>query len=227
MTKRYNAPYIIGNEALIGTNDADWDNLVREWEQRTGRASAVTTVTDNGPTEKQAAFIRKLLAERAEPKPGALQAAETQFASATKRSASDLISALLTWPQKAVQAVERTQVASTGLDLTNLPEGRYAVPGGDTRLKLRIDHGKPGTKWDGWTFVKDAAVYGEGRRYGSQRPGGRYQGDVQAALKIILADPREAMAEYGRITGTCGRCGLKLEDEDSVRIGIGPVCRNK
>jgi hypothetical protein len=113
---------------------------------------------------------------------------------------------------------------ANGLDLSNVPAGTYAVPGGDTRLKVKVDHGKAGTKWEGWTFVKDAAAYGQGQRYGSQRPGQTYRGKIEDALRVIASDPIAAFAEYGRLTGTCGVCGRPLEDEQSVARGIGPIC---
>lgn len=112
------------------------------------------------------------------------------------------------------------------VDLSNVPTGLYAVPGGDTRLKVRIDNVTSG-KWTGWVFVKDGAEYGQGRKYGSQKPGQQYRGDIVDALQAIAADPAEAMAAYGRLTGTCGRCSRPLEDEVSVARGIGPVCATK
>ena len=119
----------------------------------------------------------------------------------------------------------------SALDLSTLPSGRYAVPGGDTRLKIRVDNLKRdksrNPRWDGFIFVKDAAEYGRGTRYGSQRPGQLYVGDVQDELRAILADPTAALAAYGQLTGHCGVCGRKLEDETSVALGIGPVCRSK
>jgi hypothetical protein len=115
----------------------------------------------------------------------------------------------------------------TGLDLSELPSGYYAVPGGDTRLKVRVAHGRLGTRWEGWTFVSDGAEYGQRKRYGSQAPGSTYKGDIEAELRQIVADPREAQAAYGRLTGTCGACGRPLEDETSVAAGIGPVCAEK
>jgi len=113
------------------------------------------------------------------------------------------------------------------LDLSELPKGTYAVPGGETRLKVTIS--KPGarSKWEGWTFVSDGAEYGSQKRYGKQAPGSIYVGEIQDELAKILADPQEAAAEYGRITGTCGLCNRPLEDEDSVARGIGPVCLKK
>lgn len=113
-----------------------------------------------------------------------------------------------------------------GLDLSALPAGRYAVPGGDTRLKVRIDKPDEG-RWAGWIFVKDAAEYGYGKRYGKAAPGQPYRGEIQAELAAILADPAGAAAAYGHLTSRCGICNRPLEDPDSVARGIGPVCATK
>lgn len=130
--------------------------------------------------------------------------------------------------RRAQQAEEeKAPVTLDVIDLSTLPSGYYAVPGGDTRLKVRIAHGKPGTKWEGWTFVSDGAEYGQRTNYGSQRPGQAYQGKIRDALKAIVAEPFEAQAAYGKLTGTCGACGRHLEDETSIALGIGPICRNK
>ena len=108
------------------------------------------------------------------------------------------------------------------------------MPGMDTRLKVQIDNlndglrpprsRSKGSRWDGHIFVKDAAVYGNGNRYGKQAPGQFYVGDIEDELRAIAADPAAAAAKYGHLTETCGRCGAPLEDEDSVERGIGPVC---
>ena len=126
----------------------------------------------------------------------------------------------------AAKAKKAEKPEST-IDLAAIPSGYYAVPGGDTRLKVRIAHGKPGTKWEGWTFVSDGAEYGQRKNYGSQRPGGTYRGDIEDALKAILVNPAEAQRAYGRLTGSCGACGRLLEDEASIAAGIGPVCAQK
>ena len=113
------------------------------------------------------------------------------------------------------------------LDLSELPAGRYAVPEGDTRLKVLIN--KPGSrsKWEGWTFVSDAAEYGNRTNYGKQAPGSIYVGEIQTELAKILADPFEASKAYGKLVGSCGVCGRVLEDADSIAKGIGPVCEQK
>lgn len=116
---------------------------------------------------------------------------------------------------------------ATGLDLSDLRSGYYSVPNGETRLKVRVARPTKASKWHGWIFVSDGGEYGVRKNYGKQAPSGLYQGDIGDALKAILADPYEAQLAYGRLTGTCGSCGRKLEDETSVALGIGPVCRAK
>ena len=120
----------------------------------------------------------------------------------------------------------------SGLDLTGVPSGKYAVPGGDTGLKVKVDNIDKEGKWEGWVFVKDENPYGSQQRYGSQKPGGLYNGSIAAELAVIAADPVAASKEFGRITSTCGFCGADLRDNKkkgrdgltSVERGIGPDC---
>lgn len=177
-------------------------------------------------SEKQVAFIESLLQERdfdgvtlEEIQGTKVVRSKKTGKIADKRDASKLIEIL-----KVAPKAENRARAPQGLDLSDLPSGLYGVPNGDTRLKVRVEHGKPGTKWEGWTFVKDGAEYGQQKRYGLQRPGQAYQGDIVPALEAIKADPQEAMKEYARLTGKCGVCNRPLEDEESVARGIGPIC---
>lgn len=112
------------------------------------------------------------------------------------------------------------------LDISTL-KGYYAVPDGDTRLKLCVRKPGKNSRWHGWTFVDDGAAYGSRQTYGKQAPDGVYKGRVQEQLAAILADPFAAQVAYGKLTGTCGACGRILEDEDSVAAGIGPICAAK
>ncbi len=115
----------------------------------------------------------------------------------------------------------------TDLDISPLLKGWYAVPDGDTRLKLFVRRPGKNSKWHGHIYVDDGGYYGNRKTYGKQAPGSTYQGDVVDALKAILKDPKAAQAAYGHLTGTCGRCGRPLEDEASVARGLGPVCATK
>lgn len=135
------------------------------------------------------------------------------------------------------QRVAREQTAATtsaaaapagnGLDLQPVPAGHYAVPNGDTRLKVLIKKPEAPGKWAGWVFVSDGAEYGQRQNYGKQAPGKTYTGKIEAELRIIAADPRAAAIAYGKLTGTCSICGRKLENEESVAAGIGPTCAEK
>lgn len=112
------------------------------------------------------------------------------------------------------------------LDLSKIPSGMYAVPDGNTRLKVCIAKPHQG-KWAGWIFVSDGATYGQNQRYGAQKPDGRYQGQIRSQLALIAHDPAAASAAYGKLTGRCGICGRPLENEESVARGIGPVCAGR
>ena len=124
------------------------------------------------------------------------------------------------------QAATAAKPQAPGLDLSSLPEGYYAVPGGETRLKVRIKKPASG-KWAGFTFVSDGAAYGEATRYGMQAPGKMYRGQIEAQLAAIIANPEAASAAYGMLTGQCGVCNRPLEDAVSVARGIGPICAAK
>jgi len=113
------------------------------------------------------------------------------------------------------------------IDLSSLPKGYYAVPNGDTRLKIAVRRPGKNSNWQGWTFVDAGAAYGNRQTYGKQAPDGLYAGKIQDQLKEVLADPKAAMVAYGKLTGTCGKCGRILEDETSVAAGIGPICASK
>lgn len=47
------------------------------------------------------------------------------------------------------------------------------------------------------------------------------------ALKLAASDPLSAAIHYAQLSGNCSCCGRKLTDDDSIRMGIGPVCAKK
>lgn len=108
-----------------------------------------------------------------------------------------------------------------------LPEGYYALD--DKRYF--VSHGSSHGKWKGWTFVATGSDYRSRRTFLMVNPNGECGERATARGKEVyarlLADPVQAMIDYGHITGTCAVCGRKLEDETSVAIGIGPICLRK
>ena len=49
----------------------------------------------------------------------------------------------------------------------------------------------------------------------------------KAEVARIGADPLAAAVMHGKQTGACSCCGRTLENEESVALGIGPICRAK
>lgn len=155
------------------------------------------------------------------------RASVVKYGSLTPKWLASAESAREKWLAKqASREAERAASAAERLDLTDVPAGRYAVPGGETRLKIRINKPSKG-KWVGWVFVDDGAEYGNRQSYGRQAPDGVYVGKLVEQLKAIAADPKAAMAAYGHLVGHCGVCNRLLEDEESVARGIGPICAQK
>ena len=73
--------------------------------------------------------------------------------------------------------------------------------------------------------------YGEQPKYlGKVTPNrldSRLADDVKAVLLEAAADPLTAAVKYGRETGSCSCCGRDLTNAESIRLGIGPICREK
>jgi hypothetical protein len=207
------------------------DDVEEEERQRsTGTGTGPSYRTGRIASDKQTGYILSLLEQR--------QVPDNMTADLRKRieakillskDASNAIDTLLDLPRKQQPVEEVTDTGS--LDLSTLPSGRYAVPGGDTRLKIRVDNlvldSSSNPKWNDWIFVKDAAEHGAGKRYGMQRPGQKYQGDVEDALRSIMDDPKAAAVAYGQLVGKCAICNRTLEDADSIAAGIGPICAKR
>jgi hypothetical protein len=57
--------------------------------------------------------------------------------------------------------------------------------------------------------------------------GTSYTGKPATALQLIAADPKGEAIKYGQRTGKCSCCGRLLTNEESISLGIGPICRDK
>lgn len=99
---------------------------------------------------------------------------------------------------------------------TDIPAGHYAVTGEDgTTDFYRVD--KPTeSKWAGHTFIKLQLSETYERL--------SLSGTRSVLKKIEDAGPREAAIRYGKELGRCGVCNRTLTNNDSIALGIGPVC---
>lgn len=51
--------------------------------------------------------------------------------------------------------------------------------------------------------------------------------DDHQTIAEVARNPLEAAVKHGRMTGRCACCNRPLRDPDSVKLGIGPICRTK
>jgi hypothetical protein len=104
-----------------------------------------------------------------------------------------------------------------------IPAGRYAIVTPDELGQVdeirfyEVDRPERG-KWAGAVFVSQHSGPDSWPVRGSAKA---------SVLQSISLDPAGACALYGREIGSCGVCGLRLTNEESRRLGIGPVCREK
>ena len=85
-----------------------------------------------------------------------------------------------------------------------------------------------------WVLSQTEKVMGE---YGLQpkylgkvtpnRLDSRIPDDIKEVLLEAAGDPLTAAVRYGKETGSCSCCGRDLTNAESIRLGIGPICREK
>lgn len=135
-------------------------------------------------------------------------------------------------------------VPQSGLDLTLIPEGRYAVPDLDPSSKDYLflmvrkvprDHTRSRKYRYGWKSygIEQVAAgtlevrlwHGDAKELvGEQRPGETYRGDFTDEFKLIMKDPTASSKLFGLLINCCGKCGKTLTDPESRKRGIGPEC---
>jgi hypothetical protein len=97
-------------------------------------------------------------------------------------------------------------------------------------VSVAISSPKPGSKWDGMLFVRDAKD--DERKLGYFK-GGKFfrQGaatDAEAAaILTVAASPFDAVKAYAKAWSECGICGKTLFNAESIERGIGPICAAK
>ena len=80
----------------------------------------------------------------------------------------------------------------------------------------------------GCLYVKDAGNYaGKITSEGKFLAVRESRAEVGTELQVLAADPLAALIAHGHKTGQCSCCGRTLTEATSVKLGIGPICRDK
>ncbi len=144
------------------------------------------------------------------------------------------------WAVKnAAESAERNaRTADAELDLTGLLNAFKAAYDSGLKApkltvgKFRISRAKDHSKNPGYLYVNLNAEYYEDRTYyGKISPAGEFFAgrDCTDAIfenvKKLSGDVLAAAQAHGALTGNCSCCNRALTNEESVRLGIGPICR--
>lgn len=118
--------------------------------------------------------------------------------------------------EKAQATPTRTDTAKPGESL-NVPDGRYAVEREGKVMFYKVENGKAGSRWEGYTFVK---VQASDDLFPVRDKDARKE-----ILSAIASDPKEAAIRYGKELGKCWRCSKTLTNGESREAGMGKDCR--
>jgi hypothetical protein len=116
---------------------------------------------------------------------------------------------------------------------------RVRLAFGDTPLVLTVAGDK--SRFPGSVSMTDGGRYPAARFFGRINPQGDFvpspvarnlpQEDKRALWQVLSrlkgGEAEVVFAEYGKRFGCCAMCGRELTNEESVALGIGPVCREK
>lgn len=154
-------------------------------------------------TEKQAAFITRLRAERALP--------QTDTSGLSKAAASRLIDSLLATPRQAP--------AAPAAEPKDAAPGYYVTA--DDTLYVVVEN-----KAHTHTYAKRLVI-----TQGPARSTARWEYEAGAGRALAASDHEplsvEKAASLGHLHGFCVICCRPLTDPESVTRGIGPVCASR
>lgn len=152
---------------------------------------------------------------------------EGQLAAIRKCIAKDEVRA----QEKAARKPD-AQVAGAGLERM-LQAFAAASKSGLRNPKFRVGNyafspAKPGSANAGCIYAKRDGIYvgriaPAGGFFASRDAGPEDRGQIEQ----ICVDPLAAAILHGQQTGRCSCCGLELTNAESIRLGIGPICREK
>lgn len=157
------------------------------------------STSTQGATDKQLALIQKLMIERGvTAKPG------YDWSRLSRKTASETIERLIKMP-KVVSA-------ATGKPI--LADGLYVVDGEVYKVKRSNGAGQP------YASVLVPGVDGGSGSF-------TYVKGMTAKIKPEHKMTIEQAMAHGSLYGQCAACGRLLSNDESIELGIGPVCRDK
>lgn len=188
-------------------------NAAMSQSEASALIDALKAIPSNSPrlaSPKQVEFVVKLISERF---------AEGTFngpdpATLTGAQASQWIDRLLTMPKLPApsKATARVYVPDS------IPEARYAIPASalagkhkDSMVLFRVTPER-----ELWQLVGAPGSF-------AKQPVSKAV--AETALAVLLADPHTAALAFSQQYTRCAKCGAELSDDESKRIGLGPVCR--
>ena len=141
---------------------------------------------------------------------------------------------------KAANAERDARTADAELDLTGLLTAFAAAVASGLKApkltvgNLRITRAKDNSRNPGHLYVNLNAPDYEDRTYlGKINPAGEFfagrdcTDEIFNDVKKLSGDVLAAAQAHGALTGSCSMCNRELTNEESVRLGIGPICRGK
>jgi hypothetical protein len=157
------------------------------------------TTSTQGATEKQLTLIKKLMIER-----GVEAKSGYDWSRLSRKTASDTIERLLKMP--------KVTSATTGKPV--LADGLYVFGGEVYKVKRANGSGQP------YASVLVPGVDGAGGSF-TYVKGMTYK--IKPEHKMTI----EQAKAHGALYGQCAACGRLLSNDESIELGIGPVCRDK
>jgi hypothetical protein len=170
------------------------------------------TAAVRSATEKQVKFINDLAGKR-QMSPETKERLLSKLPSFDTKVASDTITWLLQQP-------ELPKEKSGWVVPESIPDGRYAIVVKGVYRFFRIVTRGEGERAK--RYVQK--VLGSPGQFRYERVSAA---EWHTAVNGILPDPALHSMLFGREVGACGVCGSPLTDPESIRLGIGPVCRAK
>jgi len=159
----------------------------------------------NPATDKQVDFIRVLVAQKYTAEEQTKYMEFLDNAVISKSRASEIITHLKTLPK--LQSITEMYAANEDVEV-----GLYRV--------------------DGVAYKVKRAVYGSGFLYAcpwdeEAKCFGQKEAGAIRKIRVSHRMTAKEAGPYGLAMGACAHCGRDLTDENSIALGLGPVCAGK